>query len=101
MGLKEKGRGGIYGGGGKKGELGGDKPRRDKDGGANRRGVNIARARRDENKSTVREQRATENQQPSKNEREKKKKQRQRSPLTISPNGSPWAHSQDRLPGGR
>lgn len=65
-------------------------------------GVNIARARRDENKSTVREQRATENQQPSKNEREKKKKkQRQRSPLTISPNGSPWAHSQDRLPGGR
>ena len=36
-------------------------------------GVNIARARRDENKSTVREQRATENQQPSKNEREKKK----------------------------
>lgn len=73
MGLKEKGRGGIYGGGGKKGELGGDKPRRDKDGGANRRGVNIARARRDENKSTVREQRATENQQPSKNEREKKK----------------------------
>ena len=74
MGLKEKGRGGIYGGGGKKGELGGDKPRRDKDGGANRRGVNIARARRDENKSTVREQRATENQQPSKNEREKKKR---------------------------
>ena len=46
-------------------------------------GVNIARARRDENKSTVREQRATENQQPSKNEREKKKKRNNVSvPLT-------------------